>query len=419
MRLRSMLGWSLLTATLCACVEPEPAPTPAADAPAPPAAPAPSPIVHSSQKILPGQNITELLLGLGLDPLDARQIVDVARPIHDLARLRAGESLLTRTERATGRLLRLTYPLDRYNERRLIVERDAGKWAARLDVVAIARRGVLVEGTVEGSLWASCERVGLSAEEILGLASIFEYEIDFNTMVQPGDRFRLVLDELRSVDDGERLRWGDIHAAEYHSEGLSLRSFRHVDSTGQIGWFNDAGEASKRMFLKSPLEFSRISSGFSRKRFHPVLKQWRAHKGIDYAAGAGTPIRAVGGGRVEFAGTKGGYGKHVRIRHSGAYGSSYSHLQGISVRTGQVISQGQVVGTVGSTGLATGPHLHFEFYVSGGYVDFLAQRFPRTEPLTPAERPAFFATRDRVIDKLDGVLRTEAEVAPLPMSGGG
>lgn len=414
-----MRRWALiaLLPAFAACVTEAPPPDPPAETPAPTPTPL-SPVLATTVEIESGQNITELLLGLGVERLDALRIVDVARPIHDLARLRAGEVLFIRVERATGRLLRLSYPIDRYAERKLVVERDSGQWTARLEREVVARHGVAVEGVVRDSLWASCERVGLGAEEILSLARIFEYEIDFNTMVQGGDRFRLVLDEVRSVDDGERVRWGEIQAAEYVTQGVPLRAFRHVDGAGQVGWFNEYGEATRRMFLKSPLEFSRITSGFSKRRFHPVLKSWRAHKGIDYAADSGTPIRSIGHGRVEFAGIKGGYGKHVRVRHGGNYGSSYSHLSGIAVRDGQNVSQGQVLGYVGATGLATGPHLHFEFYVGGDYVDFLAQRFPRTEPLTDAERPAFQASLDRVLGTLDGAVRSEPPAEPVPRSEG-
>jgi murein DD-endopeptidase MepM/ murein hydrolase activator NlpD len=167
------------------------------------------------------------------------------------------------------------------------------------------------------------------------------------------------------------------------------------------------------MFLKSPLKFSRISSGFGR-RFHPVLKTWRSHNGVDYAAPRGTAVRAIGRGTVNFSGAKGGYGKHVRVRHTRKYQSSYSHLSRIAVRNGAVVEQGQLIGYVGSTGLATGPHLHFEFYVNGAYTDFRRQTFPRTEPISDEERPAFERLRDEIAPQLaavpfPGTLTVEAE----------
>ena len=169
--------------------------------------------------------------------------------------------------------------------------------------------------------------------------------------------------------------------------------------------------SSKKMFLKSPLKFSRISSGFG-KRFHPILKQTRDHNGIDYAASTGTPVRAIGRGTVTYSGTKGGYGKHVRIKHSSKYGSSYSHLSRINVRKGEIVEQGQLVGKVGTTGMSTGPHLHFEFYVDGVFTNFLVQKFPRTEPISESERPAFEALRDELAPRLAAIELPTLEGAP-------
>jgi murein DD-endopeptidase MepM/ murein hydrolase activator NlpD len=236
---------------------------------------------------------------------------------------------------------------------------------------------------------------------------VFEWEIDFNTGVRAGDSFSMVIEAILDADSGEHIRYGEVLAAEYINSGTSFRGFRYVDSEGRLGYYNEAGLSTKKMFLKSPLKFSRISSGFSKRRYHPVLKRWRAHNGIDYAASRGTPVRAIGGGRVKFNGKKGGYGKHVRVRHNGTYSSSYSHLSRIAVRRGQVVSQGQVIGYVGSTGLATGPHLHFEFYVHGAYVNFRRQKFPRTDPIEKAERVAFDAAIAGLLPLLDGASAPE------------
>jgi murein DD-endopeptidase MepM/ murein hydrolase activator NlpD len=308
-----------------------------------------------------------------------------------------------------GTIMLFEYPLDRFREHRLVVTRDASAWVARLDARAVDRVPVALSNTVRGSLWAAADGVGLSADNIVALASIFEWEIDFNTQVQNGDRFRLIVLEVRDRATGEALRYADILAAEYQNGATPHRAVRYEDRAGDVGFFDDEGMSTRKMFLKSPLKFSRISSGFSKSRFHPVKQEWRAHKGTDFAAASGTPVRAIGAGRVEFAGTKGGYGKHVRVKHQGKYGSSYSHLSRIAVRSGQGVSQGDLVGYVGATGLATGPHLHFEFYVNGGQVDFMRQTFPRTEPIDDAERPRFLVIAGQMFPQLDSITFREAE----------
>jgi murein DD-endopeptidase MepM/ murein hydrolase activator NlpD len=255
--------------------------------------------------------------------------------------------------------------------------------------------------------------MGLGWDTAVSLTAIFEWEIDFNSQVREGDAFRMVVEEVRDAATGEVIRHDRILAAEYLNNGKSFVGFRYEDSDEKVGYFNAEGMSSKKMFLKSPLKFSRVSSGFG-KRHHPVLKRTRNHNGIDYAATTGTPIRAIGRGTVTYAGTKGGYGKHVRIKHSGKYASSYSHMSRINVRNGAIVEQGEVIGKVGSTGMSTGPHLHFEFYVNGAFTNFLKQKFPRTEPISEAERPAFEALRDELSPRLAAIELPTLDGAPAP-----
>ena len=395
---------------------PEPTPSPA---PTPEPTPPPPPWTTAEVAVKSGQVITTILQEQGLDYADALALVNAATGIHDLAKIRAGESLTVRSDRASGAMVGLVYPLDRFGERRLVVMRKEGLWLAREVARATDTAVVPLAGRVRSSLWGACERIGLSADNIVALASIFEWEIDFNTQIRTGDSFRLLIEDVRDSETGEHLRYGRILAAEFVSSGTPFVGYRYEGADGKVGFFNAEGLSSKKMFLQSPLKFSRISSGFTKRRYHPVLKKWRAHNGIDYAAGKGTPVRAIGRGTVTISGRKGGYGKHVRLKHSGKYGSSYSHLSRIAVRKGQVVDQGQLVGYVGSTGLATGPHLHFEFYVNGAYTNFRAQKFPRTEPINKAERPAFEAMRDELAPQLEAIavpdLPDEVEDAPEPV----
>ncbi len=357
-----------------------------------------------------GDTIAKILQDQGLSYSESLELVGTGKGIHDLEKIRIGETLTFRHRKEDGSFFGLVYPLDRYGEANLVLRRGPkGGFMARKEYRETEVVLVGLSGTIESSLWAAKDALDLSAENIVGLASIFEWEIDFNTQVRSGDRFRLLLEDVRDARSKEHLRYGTILAAEYVNQGQRFLGVRFEDGEGKVGYFNEEGMSTKKMFLKSPLKFSRISSRFQRKRYHPVLKKWRAHRGIDYAAGRGTPVRAIGRGKVIISGRKGGYGKHVRVRHSGKFGSSYSHLNTIRVRNGQWVEQGQIVGTVGSTGLATGPHLHFEFYVGGSFVDFLSQKFPRTEPIDKKERPAFEAERDRLLPQLLGLAPSDLD----------
>ena len=380
---------------------------------APPAPPPPPPWVERQITVARGSTITAILQDQGLDYAEALAVVDAASGIHDLAKIKIGEQLTMRIDREDERLVGLVYPLDRHGERRMLIERaEAGGFTASELVLATERVPVGLAAKVDGSLWATREKLGLSAANIVDLASVFEWEIDFNTGVRVGDSLSMVIESVRDAASGAHIRYGEVLAAEYVNSGTPFRGFRYVDSEDRRGYYDEAGLSTRKMFLKSPLKFSRISSGFSKRRYHPVLKRWRAHNGIDYAASRGTPVRAIGSGRVKFTGKKGGYGKHVRVRHNGKYASSYSHLSRIAVRRGQVVSQGQLIGYVGATGLATGPHLHFEFYVHSAYVNFRRQNFPRTDPIDKSERAAFEVTLAELLPLLDGASSGESNEPP-------
>ena len=281
----------------------------------------------------------------------------------------------------------------------MVVRDDDGSFTARVDQKTFKTKVVGRAGEINGSLWKTVTEMNLGWGTAANMAAIFEWELDFNTQVREGDTFRVLLEEHRDSTTGKVVRYGKILAAEYINSGTSFVGMRYEDSQGEVGFFNAKGMSSKKMFLKSPLKFSRVSSGFGR-RFHPILKRWRNHNGTDYSAPRGTPIRSIGRGTISFSGTKGGYGKHVRVKHNGKHSSSYSHLSRISVRRGTSVRQGDIVGYVGATGLATGPHLHFEFYVNGKYADYRRQRFSRTEPIAKSERAAFETLRDELLPKM-------------------
>jgi len=230
--------------------------------------------------------------------------------------------------------------------------------------------------------------VNLPDAVAIQLADIFSGDVDFHKDLRKGDRFSVIYESL--VHAGETVRPGRILAAEFVNQGKTFQAvlFQHTD--GQWGYYGFDGKSLRKAFLRSPLEFSRVTSGFS-MRFHPVLQQWRAHKGIDYAAPVGTRVRATGDGVVEIAGRQGGYGNLVVLRHQGKFTTWYGHLSGFGkgITKGRRVSQGETIGYVGMTGLATGPHLHYEFRINDVHQNPLRMALPEAPPISPQLKREF------------------------------
>jgi murein DD-endopeptidase MepM/ murein hydrolase activator NlpD len=240
------------------------------------------------------------------------------------------------------------------------------------------------EGKIDRSLFEAAANADIPEDVIMDLVSIFGWDIDFSLDIRQGDRFGIVYEEL--YKDDVKIRNGRILAAEFVNDGKTYRAVYYTDPSGDSDYYSPDGKSMRKAFLRSPVEFSRISSRFSNKRWHPVLSKWRSHKGVDYAAARGTPVRASGDGKVSFAGRKGGYGRLVVLQHGGRYTSAYGHLHRYAkgVRSGKKVKQGQVIGYVGSSGLATGPHLHYEFRVNGVHRNPLTVKLPEAKPVNAA-----------------------------------
>ncbi|MCB1802080.1 MAG: peptidoglycan DD-metalloendopeptidase family protein [Gammaproteobacteria bacterium] len=258
-------------------------------------------------------------------------------------------------------------------------------------------------GVIESSLFVDAQNAGLSDGKIMELAEIFGWDIDFALEIRAGDAFRVLYEE--HYLDGEKLRDGPILAAEFTNRGTTYRAVRFEDSNGDVGYFDADGHSKRRAFIRTPIKFARVSSGFNPRRWHPVLKKWRSHKGVDYAAPIGTPVRATGNGRIVFRGTKSGYGKTVIIEHASKYTTLYAHLNGYSKRsaTGKRVKQGQVIGYVGKTGLATGPHLHYEFRIGGQHRDPLKVKLPKSLALAKSDLGNFRKTAAPLLARLDAI----------------
>lgn len=251
------------------------------------------------------------------------------------------------------------------------------------------------EATIDQSLFQSASDAGIPDRLTMKLADIFGWDVDFVQDIRSGDSFHIVYEQLYL--NGEHIGDGEIVAAEFRNQGQTFQALRYTYANGESSYFTPEGQSMRKEFLRSPIEFARISSHFNLKRKHPVLHTIRAHKGTDYAASRGTPIRATGDGRVEFAGTKGGYGKMVILQHGQSYETRYGHMQNYArgIRSGARVKQGQVIGYVGSSGLATGPHLHYEFHVNGSVRNPVTVKFPKSEAISAREKPRFLAQTSR------------------------
>ncbi|MES2643528.1 MAG: peptidoglycan DD-metalloendopeptidase family protein [Myxococcota bacterium] len=272
--------------------------------------------------------------------------------------------------------------------------------------------------TINSSLWEAAADAGLRPPQIVELAEIFEYDIDFNTELVKGATIRAVGDTL--TDDLGNKRFGGIRAAVLVNGKKTWTAVRFVMKDGSVGWFAPDGTGRRRPFLRSPLAFSRVTSSFNLARYHPVLKRARPHLGVDFGAPTGTPVRAVADGVVKIAGRHGGHGNFIELDHEGPYATSYSHLSSILVKKGQTVNQGDLIGKVGSTGMSTGPHLHYQFFVNGQYKNPMTVDLPMTGSLPDAERDAFFAVRDEVMPLLtapsEGATVAASEGDAVPVS---
>ena len=292
--------------------------------------------------------------------------------------------------------------------KRLTVEKTANGFQSKLETLPMTASSRLASGSIQTSLFAATDDARIPDAIAIQLAEIFSGDIDFHRALRKGDRFAVTYETLEG--DGEPLRAGRVLSAEFVNAGKSFQAmwFQEPVATGSAaastashtlskgGYYTLAGESLRRAFLASPMEFSRVTSGF-KMRFHPILQTWRAHLGVDYAAPTGTPVRSVGDGVVDFAGTQGGFGNVVMVKHRNNSVTVYAHLSRINVRAGQSISQGQNVGAVGQTGWATGPHLHFEFRVNGAHKDPLTiAKQSDAVPVAPAARNAFNQAADQV-----------------------
>lgn len=335
--------------------------------------------------IRPGDSLAGLFKQHGLHAADLQKIADHP-DAKALDRIRPGDDILLRATR-DGRVLSLSMNVD--EKRRLRVRRAGGDFYTRVVERPIQRRISHATGRITRSLYADALEAGLSDRLIMNLADIFQWDIDFVLDIRQGDRFTVVYEE--HYRDGEKIADGKILAAEIVNRDRSIRAVRYEAGEDQPDYYGPDGSSMRKTFLRAPLDYMRISSRFSRSRAHPVLKRTRAHKGVDYAAPGGTPIKSTGDGRIIFKGRKGGYGNVIIVKHGERYSTLYAHMRAFrrGTYTGKNIRQGEVIGYVGQSGLATGPHLHYEFRINGKHRNPLTVRFPDADPIPEAKMAGF------------------------------
>jgi len=343
-----------------------------------------------------GDTSQTVLAKLGFSTSEAARIIHACEQVYSLRWLRAGNEWIKRTE-VNG--IQVFYQID--TDRQLHLSSTPDGWLATLEPRQASSRILSLEGSIEGSLFTSAAQVGLDDHTTMRLVNIFSWDIDFSRDLRNGDRFRVLLDE--SFDHRGKLLERNILAAEFISQGTVYRAVRFTLPSGKTDYFTPEGSSLRKAYLRSPVKYSRISSRFSMRRKHPILGYTRAHKGVDYAAPSGTPVHTIGDGRVVYKGWKGGYGRYVRVRHTNSIHSTvYAHLRRYAraIRKGTRVKQGQVIGYVGMSGLATGPHLHFEFHIRGRAVNPLAVRSPAAHPVPDDDKGRFKEVSSRLLVRL-------------------
>src|SRR5580658_1250286 len=353
-------------------------------------------VVLYSERLVPaGLPFQVLLRAVGIDAETAGRLAASAQSVFDLRHLRAGNRLDVGRS-VLGELRSVRYRID--GDRVLSIAPQGNEVHSEIQTIPSEMQTIGVMGEVHGSLFEAVINAGEKPELAMRLAQIFGWDLDFYTDPRPGDTFRVVV-EKKVLTNGEPASYGRILAAEYNNSGRAYRAVLFHDPLGHPAYYTPDGKSMKKAFLHSPLKFAApITSHFSEHRFHPILKEYRPHLGIDYGAPTGTPVQTIGDGRVIFAGLKGGSGNLIEVQHSNGYTTYYMHLSRILVHDGEHVEQGERIGLVGMTGLATGPHLDFRIQRRGEFLNFERLPLPPSDPVAKNDWAAFATARDHAVN---------------------
>ncbi len=330
-------------------------------------------------KVKSGDSLAKLFKRAGIKPQQLDEMMKSGKAVKQLTRIYPKDTLRILTDNKSN-LLGLRYEID--HESYLMVERKNGVLEANTFKHDIETRTAHASGIIDSSLFLAAQEAGISQNLIMELAGIFGWDIDFVLDIRKGDNFTVVYEEL--FRNGEKIKDGNILTAEFVNQGKTYQAVRYTNpENNRAEYFTPDGKSMRKAFLRSPVNFTRISSGFTTRRYHPILHKFRSHKGTDYAAKRGTPILASGDGKVIFKGRKGGYGRAIIVQHGTKYSTLYGHLNGYKrgLRVGSKVKQGQTIGFLGSSGLASGPHLHYEFRVNGVHRNPLTVKLPIAKPV--------------------------------------
>ena len=355
------------------------------------------PLKHTIIKIKSGHSLSAIFRKHKFSHQDLYRIMQKGQLSKALRNLHPGRTLEVESN-AEGKLFSLSYQINRLQTINVIRADD--DFDIQTVDKPVEKRINFSEGSIQSSLFESGKEAGLSDALVMEMAGIFGWDIDFALDIRRNDKFSILYEE--QFIEGKKYQTGTILAAEFTNQGKTFKAIRFTDKSGRTSYYTPEGLSMRKTFLRSPVDFRRISSRFG-KRKHPVLNRMRLHKGVDYAARRGTPIQSSGDGKVVFKGRKGGYGRVVIVQHGSRYKTLYAHMNGFKrgIRVGKSVKQGQTIGFVGSSGRATGPHLHYEFRVNGAHRNPLTVKLPNSAPIKSAFKGEFVAHAQRLLAQLN------------------
>jgi len=357
----------------------------------------------SKHTVKAGESLAKIFQTQHFSPSTLYKMMNSGKAAKSLKSIKPGQQL-SFIKNKSGGFLSLEYQIDRIQTLK-VSKTDAGFNTELLKKpVEIATDTASVK--IENSLYYDGKQAGISDKTIMELANIFGWDIDFALNIRKNDSFALIY-ETKFIE-GERIENGQILAAEFINRGEKYQAVRFVDKDGHAEYFSPDGKSMRKTFLRSPVDFARVSSRFNLRRKHPVLNRIRAHKGVDYAAASGTPIKATSDGKVVFRGRKGGYGRVVILKHGQKYSTLYAHMSKYGrYKNGSHVKQGQVIGYIGKSGLATGPHLHYEFRLNGVHRNPLTVKFPAAKPVAKNQLASFKQQTSPLISQLELAKQTQ------------
>ena len=345
-----------------------------------------------------GDSLATIFNKLDISASQLHALLEQGGAAHNLKKIHPGQKLRVLTDQKQG-LVKLSYPIDKLST--LEVSRNGEEFDISTTHRTPERREVSASATINSSLFLAANKAGMSDNITMELAGIFGWDIDFALDIRKGDSFTVLYEEIYL--DGEHIDNGEILAAEFVNQGKRYQAVRYTDAGGRTDYYALNGESMRKTFLRTPVEFSRISSRFSTGRKHPILNKIRAHKGVDYAAGTGTPIKSTANGKIIHIGKKGGYGNTIIVQHGTRYSTLYAHMSKYrgGLKKGSRVRQGQTIGYIGSSGLATGPHLHYELRVDGTHRDPLRVKLPGADPLNKKYMADFSSRAETLMAQID------------------